>query len=368
MAVLPPTKDDVDMLIADPSLADQFDEVFGLGTASQFLGPSSPLLPDDEDLELLRELLARDPELYANQFDAVYGSGAAKRYMVHEGSPFPGSEGDEVEALVQSSAAPTAPGQARENAAAAEEPAAEQGAPSSEPALEPDPEDIELLMEDPSLAAQFDQMYGDGAAAIALPADLWEAASRGAHFYKNGQYSQALALFRFAVRAADSGTEVSVEQESTLVLNVARTMARLSRFSDALTQCQNAQQMLRKAGYSETKVLYTAAEARMQLCDFEGARRDANEVLRADPGRKEAKELLVNCIQRVNERSYTLLGLDPKELERDPSGLKKAYRAQCRIWHPDRHASSPKDAQVRAGFVFPRIQKAFEELSATHLS
>ena len=87
--------------------------------------------------------------------------------------------------------------------------------PAAAPILEeaPDDEDISMLLADPSLAAQFDSMYGDGKATNYLcpqaeeqsqtdtPTDFWSLVAAGAKAYKGGEYGIALERYELALAA-----------------------------------------------------------------------------------------------------------------------------------------------------------------------
>jgi len=45
--------------------------------------------------------------------------------------------------------------------------------------------------------------------------------------------------------------------------------------------------------------------------------------------------------------------------------VKKAYRALCLNWHPDKHAASSDDTRARAKHKFERVQAAYTTLQAT---
>lgn len=55
-----------------------------------------------------------------------------------------------------------------------------------------------------------------------------------------------------------------------------------ARHVEALEQCRNAVRLLKECGYVEAKVLYTAAQSRIELCDYEGALADLNKAVELD--------------------------------------------------------------------------------------
>eukprot|EP00658_Telonema_sp_P-2_P080079 TRINITY_DN7899_c0_g1_i4.p1 TRINITY_DN7899_c0_g1~~TRINITY_DN7899_c0_g1_i4.p1 ORF type:complete len:766 (-),score=208.64 TRINITY_DN7899_c0_g1_i4:114-2411(-) len=117
----------LDMLRNDPSLAPEFDQMYGDGAAAQVLGiaprpvAAVEILPSEDHIQMLRN----DPSL-APKFDNFYGPGAAERMLE------------------------------------------QQGAPVSQPGSVIPPEHAEMLYTDPSLAEEFDRIYGDGASAQVL--------------------------------------------------------------------------------------------------------------------------------------------------------------------------------------------------------
>ncbi|KAJ1637731.1 DnaJ domain-containing protein, partial [Pavlovales sp. CCMP2436] len=47
----------------------------------------------------------------------------------------------------------------------------------------------------------------------------------------------------------------------------------------------------------------------------------------------------------------------------DEGALRKAYRAQCLRWHPDKHTGGSAEDSARAHHMFRRLSEAFELLS-----
>lgn len=137
VSAVPP--EHVEMLRGDPSLAPEFDQMYGDGAAAKLLGiaPRSVAAVEITASEEHVEMLLKDPSL-APKFDNFYGAGAAERTM-----------------------------------------AAAAGAPAPEP--EPaavahaiPPEHADMLRADPSLAEEFDRMYGAGSAAEVLAQPMTE--------------------------------------------------------------------------------------------------------------------------------------------------------------------------------------------------
>eukprot|EP00656_Telonema_subtile_P031556 TRINITY_DN3451_c0_g3_i1.p1 TRINITY_DN3451_c0_g3~~TRINITY_DN3451_c0_g3_i1.p1 ORF type:complete len:896 (-),score=256.68 TRINITY_DN3451_c0_g3_i1:83-2770(-) len=128
----------LEMLHNDPSLAPEFDQMYGDGAAAKLLGiaPRSTaaveITPSAEHVDML----LKDPSLAA-KFDNFYGEGAAQRTLA--------------------AAAGTA------------EPEPEEATTSAIP-----PEHADMLRTDPSLAEEFDRMYGSGSSEQVLATPLSE--------------------------------------------------------------------------------------------------------------------------------------------------------------------------------------------------
>ena len=170
-----PDEEDVELLLQDPSLAPQFDEMYGTGAADKVLqtiqgrqhsDAATHTEPVPEDVELLLQ----DPSPHlAAQFDELYGAGAS------------------------TAAAEAARVKAEEEKAA--------------------------------------EAASVKATVQVLPTDFWVAVPHAAAAYKAGSYVEALRLYKHAAALAitqDSLT-LSPQQMATLFINTARTLARLSR-------------------------------------------------------------------------------------------------------------------------------------------
>ena len=78
------------------------------------------------------------------------------------------------------------------------------------------------------------------------------------------------------------------------------------------------------------------------LFDFTRAVRDFQSLLDADPSDRQWARRLLDARSMRDMSHYQVLGL---ERDADQSSVKKAYRAHCLKWHPDKHHSSAEDQQ-----------------------
>jgi hypothetical protein len=135
-----PKPEHVDMLLKDPSLKDKFDQIYGEGSAEELLrrtGHQSDKLAKipPEHIEKLKS----NPHL-ASEFDRIYGPGTADEILGVKG------EEEVLELCLDPDQAPPAPDVPVING------------------KEVLPNHVEMLLNDPSLGDKFDQFYGPGAA------------------------------------------------------------------------------------------------------------------------------------------------------------------------------------------------------------
>ena len=97
----------------------------------------------------------------------------------------------------------------------------------------------------------------------------------------------------------------------------------------------------------------------MSLFDFDRALRDFQALMDSDPSARQWGRRLVEARAQRDMSHYGTLGV-PREA--DAGSIKKAYRAMCLKWHPDKHAStdgggggpggSPSEQSMRANAAF----------------
>lgn len=133
-----PKAEHVDMLLKDPSLAPKFEQIYGPGSADELLRKTGNQVRDDIPPEHV-EKLKQNPGL-ASEFDRIYGPGTSASIL---GT---GEEDDVLELCTDGYEAPAAPDVPMVNGKEVQQ------------------AHIDMLLGDPSLGDKFDQFYGPGGA------------------------------------------------------------------------------------------------------------------------------------------------------------------------------------------------------------
>ena len=206
----------VQKLRDNPHLASEFDRIYGPGTADSILGtttaedevlelcldpsqaPQAPDLPVVNGVEVKQahvDMLTNNPDL-APKFDQFYGAGAAAQVLqqLSGGSdPTPPPQEDDLMNMVGGGVNEGAAQQdARERAKsdAVDEYNAKRQAAAAKPKAvrkkEPTEKHIQMLRDNPSFAAKFDQVYGEGVAEEILSEGAENAAIMTSDTYREG--------------------------------------------------------------------------------------------------------------------------------------------------------------------------------------
>jgi len=86
-------------------------------------------------------------------------------------------------------------------------------------------------------------------------------------------------------------------------------------------------------------------------------------VTAAEPGNLDSwLRLKRDAKQKLDQTHFSLLGLPANGAGVSSADVKKAYRTQCILWHPDKHVQS-EEAKHRAHGMFQRVNEANEVLS-----
>jgi len=212
---------------------------------------------------------------------------------------------------------------------------------------------------DPAAAAEEEERT----AALSVLADgsvlFWNASVRANRHYSERRYAAAIGAYSAALRlASERGLRASRRDLATLHYNRARAAFRLGRHVAAVEDCGEA---LDQDG-TYRNALAQRAECHMSLFDFERAARDFRSLLDADPSDRQWARRLLEAERMRDLSHYAVLGVGG-----DFTGgqLKRAYRASCLRWHPDKHASTA-EAGHRANVVFRRVGLAYETLQDSY--
>lgn len=156
---LKPKPEHMDMLMNNPELAPKFDEIYGEGSAKELLRRTGKESKIDKIPPEHVEKLKSNPQL-ASEFDRIYGPGTADEILGKQ---------DEQGQLMELTYAGYEPEEPTPPTLATEGPLIVNG-------KEVQPKHIEMLANDPSLSGKFDEFYGPGASQQILSSVQGEAA------------------------------------------------------------------------------------------------------------------------------------------------------------------------------------------------
>lgn len=186
---------------------------------------------------------------------------------------------------------------------------------------------------------------------------FWNASVRANRLYAERRYNEAIGAYSAALELASSdadGLRASRRDLATLHYNRARAAFRLGLHVAAVEDCGAALDQ----DDSYRNALAQRAECHMSLFDFERAAKDFRALLEADPSDRQWARRLLEAERMRDLSHYQVLGLAAGFAG---GQLKRAYRAACLRWHPDKHSSSA-EAGHRAHVVFRRVTRAYEVL------
>ena len=185
-------------------------------------------------------------------------------------------------------------------------------------------------------------------------------ARRASTMYRHGKFGEAADAFLGAIALAEKGgTSVcSASDRATLHFNCARAAIKEGRHLLALEQANAA--LAAKPEYANACMLQ--AECHMELLDFSAAAAAYRRVAEMEPHNASWTDCAERAAKMGAASAYEVLGVTESA---EPIEIKKAYKAQCLQWHPDKHQGSAEDRR-RANTMFQRITTAFETLSHEH--
>ena len=117
-----------------------------------------------------------------------------------------------------------------------------------------------------------------------------------------------------------------------------------------------------------TRALERRLECHLSLGDYATIKVDSETLLACgdEQAREAASKATAEARRQLNMPAREVLGLPLRAPAGMPSQaeaeVKKAYRQLCLQFHPDKHAASSPEMQVRAKHRFARIQAAYEKL------
>ncbi|KAI1316110.1 hypothetical protein EDD11_010424 [Mortierella claussenii] len=169
--------------------------------------------------------------------------------------------------------------------------------------------------------------------------------------FKTGKLQEAYDLYTAALA-------IDPENESTnskLYSNRATVLAKLGRYEEAVQDCDSSL----KLDASFVKVLRKRAECQLKLERYEEAVRDLKSALEFDKTnrdiRRELQAAELELKKSLRKDYYKVLGVSK---DAGDSEIKKAYRKQALIYHPDKN-----DGDAAAEAKFKDVGEAYSVLS-----
>ncbi|KAG0054301.1 hypothetical protein BGZ83_011506 [Gryganskiella cystojenkinii] len=175
--------------------------------------------------------------------------------------------------------------------------------------------------------------------------------SAGNDAFKAGKMQEAYDLYTAAL-ALDPENEST---NSKLFSNRATVLSKLGRYEEAVKDCDSSLEL----DPSFVKVLRKRAECQIKLEQYEDAVRDLKSALEQDKTnrdiRRELQQAELELKKSLRKDYYKVLGVSK---DANDSEIKKAYRRQALIYHPDKN-----DGDATAEAKFKDIGEAYGVLS-----
>ena len=178
----------------------------------------------------------------------------------------------------------------------------------------------------------------------------------GNKFFKEEKYSEALELYREALKVDNSQLRVNAK----LHCNAAACLVKLRRLSEAIEECDAA---IKNNGRYE-KAYLRRAQAFMETEHYEEAIKDYKQLRLLDGGSQEYVKLLRDseaALAKFRDRDlYLVLGVDSKA---GPDQIRRAYKAAALSHHPDRHVLDDPLVKTFHLRKFKEVGEAYAVLS-----
>jgi tetratricopeptide (TPR) repeat protein len=170
-----------------------------------------------------------------------------------------------------------------------------------------------------------------------------------------GRDEDALAACDAALQLVDACSRpVPSSDRAHLHYNKAQAAYRLSRHTVAIEGCLAAVSL----DPGHVRALALRADVHLDLMEYEDAKLDYARLAELDPRDPTWAEKARDADRKSSSTHYQTLGVP---LIADANDVKRAFREQCKKWHPDRqqHGQSAED-QRRATTQFKRINEAYQ--------
>ncbi len=183
--------------------------------------------------------------------------------------------------------------------------------------------------------------------------------SEAAGAYKSGDYSAAIRQFESLVQHDPTNRVL----RTTVRCNIAAAELKRGRPEEAIAQCNR----VLKYDPRNSRALYRRHQCHVFNKKWDGALRDINAAIRADPLNKSLLGARERCRQqkREDERGqscdlYQLLGVSRDASQTE---IKSAYRKLALLLHPDKNTGAPAADRKKTEDRFKDVADAYETLS-----
>lgn len=184
---------------------------------------------------------------------------------------------------------------------------------------------------------------------------LKERKERGNEMFKGGKFKEAQAVYTEALTLDPMNKDIN----SKIYYNRALVNSKLGNIRDAITDCTCALDLNEKY----LKALLYRAKLHYNLENFEECVKDYEKALKFEKT-MEIKNLLKDAKLQLKKSKrkdyYKILGVSKQANEDE---IKKAYRKQALIHHPDRHANCDDEVKKTQERLFKEVGEAYTVLS-----
>jgi DnaJ family protein C protein 7 len=181
-----------------------------------------------------------------------------------------------------------------------------------------------------------------------------EAKEKGNAAFKAGNHEDAVKFYT-------EGIEQDIKNKnlvSQLFANRAAAKMKLKNYKEALGDCDQAIQF----NENYAKAYLRRGEIRMELEEFEEAKRDFNKCHEIDPtlgARQRIKDADLEAKKAARKDYYKILGVEKTAGDIE---IKKAYKKLALQWHPDKN-NKDEESRSQAEVKFKDINEAYSVLS-----
>jgi DnaJ family protein C protein 7 len=181
-----------------------------------------------------------------------------------------------------------------------------------------------------------------------------EAKEKGNTAFKANNYEDAVKYYTEGIEQDPKNKNLV----SQMYANRAAAKMKMKDYKDALNDCDKAIQF----NENYAKAYLRRGEIRMELGEFEDAKKDFNQCQQLDPSlnaRQRIKDAELEAKKAARKDYYKILGV---EKTANDDEIKKAYKKLALKWHPDKNGQDD-ETRTAAEIKFKDINEAYSVLS-----